>query len=91
MGQVGLVLVSRDMLRAWRWRSIVGAEPDRQQLYLWYMILLVSFRKDLYKVRIETTSRTLYTNYLLKDWNGPVSLIPAETSIDHVQLANICS
>ena len=28
-------------------------------------------------------------NYLLKDWNGPVSLIPTETTIEHVQLANI--
>lgn len=45
--QVGLVSVSRDMLRTWRWRSIVGAVPDGQQLYLWYLMLLVPFRKDL--------------------------------------------
>lgn len=91
MGQVGLVTVSRDMLWTRRWRSIVGTEPDGQQLHIWYLMPLALFRKNLYGVRIKTIVYAMSTNYLLKDWNSPVRLIPAETSIDHVKFADICS
>lgn len=79
------------MLLAWKRRSIVGPEPDGQQLHFGHSTLLVLLCKDLSDIHITAIIYELSTKYLLKDWNRPVRLIPAETSIDHVQLANIGS
>lgn len=79
--EIERVLVLWDMLHTGRRCSVVGTEPDREQLNLGDMELFMLHREDLCVISWRSDWLISCATHLLEHRYGPLRLVPAKSAV----------